>query len=93
MKFGVVDIRNACVDSLAAILQVAKSKIDTRVAFDRLGLDSVLAVSLLVDLERRFDLELSPDAVFEYQTIDELSEYIVAVSGEGGSGDARSQAV
>jgi len=89
MSLAVADIRNACIDSLAAILQVAKHKIDTRVAFDRLGLDSVMAVSLLVDLERRFAVELSPDAVFEYQTVEALCEYIRAVGAGDLPGEVR----
>jgi acyl carrier protein len=92
MNFAAVDIRNACVASLAAILQVETHKIDTRVAFDRLGLDSVMAVSLFVDLEQRFNLELSPDAIFEYETVDALCEYIIAISAGAQSSGVRSQA-
>ena len=50
--------------------------IDTHTTFARLGLDSANSVFLIVELEDRLGLELSPDLLFEYPTIRELARHL-----------------
>jgi len=53
-----------------------KEQINPNVDFDRLGLDSAIAVSLLVDLEEWLGIEVSPSLLFEKTTLAEISEYL-----------------
>jgi len=42
------------------------------------GLDSANSVFLIVELEDRLGLELTPDLLFEYPTIGELARHLAA---------------
>ena len=44
--------------------------------FSRLGLDSATTVYLLMDLEEKLDLELSPETFYDHPTVDNLSDYL-----------------
>ena len=70
------DIRDWCVKYLASALDLPANQIDPNAKFTRLGMDSVVAASLVAELEIRLDLELSPDVVFEYPTVAELARYL-----------------
>jgi len=59
----------------SSVLKIAVHKIDTAAALERYGIDSVVAMNLTGKLEKTFG-NLSKTLFFEYQTIDELSEYI-----------------
>jgi acyl carrier protein len=66
-----------CVDRLADLLRIPKEVVDTQTKFSRLGLDSATTVYLLMDLEEKLDLELSPEETFyDHPTIDNLSDYL-----------------
>ncbi|MGE3155398.1 MAG: acyl carrier protein [Xanthobacteraceae bacterium] len=65
-----------CVDRLAGLLRVPKDSVDTAAKFSRLGLDSAMTVYLLMDLEEKLDLELSPEAFYDHPTVDALSAYL-----------------
>jgi acyl carrier protein len=58
---------------LAFLLEEKPEAIDVQRSFDRYGIDSATAVSLIADLEDWMKLELDPTLVYEYPTIDELS--------------------
>ena len=60
----------------SSVLKIAQHKIDTSAALENYGIDSVIAMNLTGQLEKSFGA-LSKTLFFEYQTIDELSEYIV----------------
>jgi acyl carrier protein len=70
------DIRDWCVKYLASALDLPASQIDPNAKFTRLGMDSVVAASLVAELEIWLDLELAPDVVFEYPTVAELARYL-----------------
>ncbi|XLS29188.1 SDR family NAD(P)-dependent oxidoreductase [Flavobacteriaceae bacterium M23B6Z8] len=59
----------------SSVLKIPVHKIDTSAALERYGIDSVVAMNLTGQLEKSFGT-LSKTLFFEYQTIDELSEYI-----------------
>ena len=65
-----------CVDRIADLLRIPKEVVDTQTKFSRLGLDSATAVYLLMDLEEKLDLELSPEAFYDHPTVDNLSDYL-----------------
>ena len=65
-----------CVTSLANVLRITPDKVKTDAKFSRLGLDSAMVVYVLMELEEKLGLELSPDDFYDYPTIDELSRYL-----------------
>lgn len=60
----------------STVLKIALHKIDTRAALENYGIDSILAMNLTTQLEKSFGA-LPKTLFFEYQTIDELTEYFV----------------
>jgi len=79
------EISDFCVNQLAEILRIPKEQVDVNAKFARLGLDSAMTVYLLMELEDRLNLELSPETFYDYPTVDALSAYIaekVAAPGQ-----------
>jgi acyl carrier protein len=72
------DIRAWCTDYVAKTLQVPASQIAADATFSRLGLDSAMAVFLVVELEEWLGLELESNVVFEHPSIEELARYIAS---------------
>jgi acyl carrier protein len=70
------EISDFCVNQLAEILRIPKEQVDVNAKFARLGLDSAMTVYLLMELEDRLNLELSPETFYDYPTVDALSAYI-----------------
>ena len=70
------EISTFCVDQLAEILRVPKEQVDVNAKFARLGLDSAMTVYLLMELEEKLDLELSPETFYDYPTVDALSAHV-----------------
>jgi acyl carrier protein len=69
-------ISDFCITSLANLLRITTDRVKTDTKFSRLGLDSAMVVYLLMELEEKLELELSPDDFYDYPTIDELSRYL-----------------
>jgi acyl carrier protein len=69
-------ISDFCIDSLAKVLRIAKDRVKTDTKFNRLGLDSAMIVYVMMELEEKFDLELSTDDFYDYPTIEALSGYL-----------------
>jgi acyl carrier protein len=69
-------ISDFCITSLANVLRIPTDRVKTDTKFSRLGLDSAMVVYLLMELEEKLELELSPDDFYDYPTIDELSRYL-----------------
>jgi acyl carrier protein len=69
-------ISDFCIVSLAKVLRIPKDRVDTDTKFSRLGLDSAMAVYLMMELEEKLDLELSMDDFYDYPTVDDLSRYL-----------------
>lgn len=63
---------------MAELLEVEVSEIDETYEFDRFGLNSSAAVSLIGDLEEWLDHELSPSLFFEFNTIDSVSAHLAS---------------
>jgi acyl carrier protein len=69
-------ISDFCIISLAKVLRMRTDRIETKAKFSRLGLDSVMVVYVMMELEEKLDLELSTDDFYDYPTIDELSSHL-----------------
>jgi acyl carrier protein len=66
---------------LASYLEVPTTAIDVMVPLAEMGVDSVHAVSLVGDVEDRFDIDVDPTMIFDYPTLAHIAEYIdVAVA-------------
>jgi acyl carrier protein len=76
LKMTREQISDFCVASLANVLRMPKEKIKTDAKFNRLGLDSAMVVYVLMELEEKLGLELSPDDFYDYPTVDDLSRYL-----------------
>ena len=70
------EISMFCVDQLGEILRIPKDTVDVNTKFARLGLDSAMTVYLLMELEDRLDLELSPETFYDHPTIADLSAHL-----------------
>jgi acyl carrier protein len=69
-------ISDFCIVSLANVLRVSTETIEADAVFNRLGLDSAMVVYLMMELEEKLDLELSPDDFYDYPTVNDLSRYL-----------------
>jgi acyl carrier protein len=72
-----LDIQTWIVNYVAELLEVKPDQIDTAIAFDRYGLDSSAAVGLAGDLEDWLERELDPTLLYDYPTIESLSEHLM----------------
>lgn len=52
--------------------------VDLDADFDRLGIDSALAVSLLIEVEERYGVDLAPEALFENPNLNAVAAYLHA---------------
>ena len=65
------------IDYLAQELEIEPKAVDITVPFERYGLDSSAAIIMTGDLEDWLTCELEPELLFDYQSIAELTQYIV----------------
>lgn len=70
------DISDWCVDYISKIVNIPPSRIGVHTKFNRLGLDSAIAVTMMVALEEWLGIEVFPDLVFNCPTISALSEHV-----------------
>ncbi|GJD22784.1 phosphopantetheine-binding [Rivularia sp. IAM M-261] len=61
---------------LVELLEIEPSEVDVTISFNRYGLDSSTAIGLIGDLEQWLGYELDPTLMYDYPTIEALSEYL-----------------
>ena len=71
------EIQNWMCNYVADLLEVDISQIDVTIPFDRYGLDSSAAVGLAGDLEDYLEEELDPTLLYDYPTIESLTNHLV----------------
>ncbi len=71
-----------CIDHLSRVLEVPRSKVDPSSEFSNLGLDSVTAVTMVLELETVLGIQLDPEMLFDYPTITSLAEQLVVMTAE-----------
>lgn len=74
------EIKTWLVSYLAELLEIEPSQVDTTVSFDRYGLDSSATMSVTADLAEWLGWELEPALLYDYQTIEQLSEHLAQES-------------
>jgi acyl carrier protein len=72
--------------TLAEALKLSPSTIDRHVELFSYGLDSLMALTLLGDLEEWLGQDLDPSLVWDFPTIDSLSTHVAGLIGERGGG-------
>lgn len=70
------EIARWCQRYLAGLLAVPADKVDLDTDFDRLGIDSALAVSLLIEVEDRYGVDLPPEALFDNPNLNAVAAYL-----------------
>jgi acyl carrier protein len=73
------EIRNWCINHIATMLERDAAEIDPNVKFARLGLDSATIINLIIAAEEWLGIEIDPDTVYEYPSVNALSEHLAAV--------------
>ena len=71
-----IEIQTWIVSYLAELLEVDSELVDPTIPFDRYGLDSSAAYALTGDLEDWLGEEIDPTAIYDYPTVEALSEYL-----------------
>ncbi len=66
-------------ESLASVLKMAPTEIDAGVAFSDYGVDSILGVGLVQQINAVLQIELNTAIIFEYPTLDQLTAHVVTV--------------
>jgi acyl carrier protein len=75
------DVVGWCQEYVGNILGVPGASVNPDATFDRLGIDSALAVSLLIDVEGRYGVEVPPEALFENPTLGAVATYVHSKAG------------
>ncbi|MDJ0569454.1 MAG: acyl carrier protein [Pleurocapsa sp. MO_192.B19] len=71
------EIQAWIISYLAQMLEVNSDDIDIATPFDRYGLDSSAAVGMTGDLEDWLNVKLDPTLMYDYPTIEALTQYLV----------------
>lgn len=71
-----VEIQSWMVSYLAELLGIEPDDVNVTIPFDRYGLDSSVAVGLTGDLEEWLDRKLDPTLLYDYPTIEALSQHL-----------------
>lgn len=67
-----------CQEYVAGLLEIPVDAVDLDADFDRLGVDSALAVSLLIEVEERYGVDMAPEALFENPNLNAVAAYLHA---------------
>ncbi|MEO1377375.1 MAG: acyl carrier protein [Cyanobacteria bacterium J06635_10] len=68
---------------LAELLEIEASEVDVTIPFNRYGLDSSAAVGMTGDLEEWLEFELDPTLIYDYPTIEALTQHITEELKQG----------
>ncbi|MBF0397987.1 MAG: SDR family NAD(P)-dependent oxidoreductase, partial [Desulfobacterales bacterium] len=71
-----INIEEKVMERVAYVLQVDKKAINKDVSFSEYGVDSIIGVRLINDLNNTFNINLKTTAIFDYGNVIELSRYI-----------------
>jgi acyl carrier protein len=67
---------------LASYLEVPATTINPMVPLAEMGVDSVHTISLVGDVELRFDIDVDPTMIFDYPTLSGIAEFISTAVAE-----------
>lgn len=75
-QVNVDEIQNSLRDLIGQKLKIDAEVLDKDKSVFEMGLDSLSAVEVMSDLETRHDIKIDVSAIWEFQTISELSSFI-----------------
>src|SRR5256885_1081608 len=74
--FDEAALRDWLIQRIAKQIEVDPATIDPATSFESLGMDSILAVRMVGDIEKLLKMKLPPALLFEYPTIDGLAGFL-----------------
>ena len=80
------EIRDWCLAYLTRTVENPSIPIGPDIPFPQRGLDSATSAYFIVELEEWVGVELEPELVFDYPTVDALARHIVARGGGANGG-------
>ncbi|MEM7552758.1 MAG: acyl carrier protein [Cyanobacteria bacterium P01_A01_bin.84] len=75
-KFSKQEIQDWLVSYLSELLEIEPTEVDVTIPFERYGLDSSAAVGMTGDLEEWLGLDLDPMLLYNYPTIEQISQHL-----------------
>ncbi len=72
------EVRQWLIEKVAIATDVPPDAIDVGTTFSDFGLDSRTAVSMSAELEKKLGRELPPTLIWDFPTINELTQYLCA---------------
>lgn len=70
------EINQVVKESLGSILEIEPEEIDDDEDFFHLGVSSIQALKVVNILRKKLDIEINPVAMFEFQTVNDITEYL-----------------
>ena len=77
------EILNALKEEIARETGMSVSQVDDDASFHSLGLDSISAIVVLDELERRLRIEMNPMFFWDYPTVRLLADHINSLNHHG----------
>lgn len=71
------EVEEWLISYLAEVLEIEKNEVDITAPFETYGLDSSSAVILTGDLSEQLGYELDPTLLYDYPTIEAVTQYLV----------------
>jgi acyl carrier protein len=73
---SIKDIQDETRQLLAKRLLISKTEVDLNKTFTGYGLDSIDAITLIGDLEDKFEIELPSTLLWDFENINQMAEYV-----------------
>lgn len=73
---SIEDIQAETKSLLATRLSIKESDVDLTKTFTGYGLDSIDAITLIGDLEDKFEIELPSTLLWDFENINQMAEYV-----------------
>ncbi|MEQ9407215.1 MAG: acyl carrier protein [Fuerstiella sp.] len=73
-------IQDWLMTSLSSLLSVPREQLDPDAPFSKYALDSLDAVTLVMEIEEELGLELPPTLLWDYPTVNDCVSYLLATS-------------
>ena len=86
------EIRDWCTNHIATMLERQADEIDPNAKFARLGLDSATIINLIIAAEEWLGIEVDPDIVYQYPSVNALSAHLATLIDRAASSGDRSPA-
>ena len=70
------EIQEELITILCRVIKLKKEDIEVDVNFSEYGVDSIMMMNIMSHIEKHYQLDLALTALFDYSTVEELSEYL-----------------